>query len=113
MRHYEAVLVLAHQTTTDQQKELIKGIEEIFSKFEVKILNRHDRGKKELGYPMKKHHEGHVYICDIEAEPSKIRDLVQQLRLEEKLLQVMVTQAKVSQPTQPTQKESVSHGSQS
>ena len=91
MRKYEAILILAHQMSADRQKELEKKVDSIFSKFDVKIQARHDRGKKELGYPMKKHKEGHVYVYDITMDPSKVDALSRELRLEEELLQVMVT----------------------
>ena len=40
---------------------------------------------------MKKHKEGHVYIYDLEADPSKLDALNRELRLEDDLLQLMVT----------------------
>jgi small subunit ribosomal protein S6 len=91
MRNYEVVLILAHETVEDRAKELLKRIEQIFSKSGVLVRAHHDRGRRVLGYSMKKHKEGHVYIYDIEALPERVKDLERDLRLEEKLLQVMIS----------------------
>jgi ribosomal protein S6 len=90
MQSYEAVIILVHHAAEDRQKELVKKVDTIFSKFGAAIRAHHDRGKRNLGYPMKKHKEGHVYIYDVDVEPLKVSDLVRELRLEEELLQVMV-----------------------
>jgi ribosomal protein S6 len=90
MQPYEAVVILVHHVAEDRQKELVKKVDTIFSKFGSSIRAHHDRGKRNLGYPMKKHKEGHVYIYDVDVEPLKVNDLVRELRLEEELLQVMV-----------------------
>jgi ribosomal protein S6 len=91
MRNYEAVIIISHQLSADRQKELTKKVDDVFSKFGAKINARHDRGKKELGYPMKKHKEGHIFIYDLEMDPSKVDALIRELRLEEALLQIMIT----------------------
>lgn len=109
MRNYEVVLILAHQMSADRQKELVKKVDGIFSKFGAKVQARHDRGKKELGYPMKKHKEGHIYVYDAEMDPSKIDPFIRELRLEDDLLQVMVS-LPVSGAKPKASEEAVSSG---
>jgi len=91
MRNYEAAIILVHQATEDRQKELVKKVDSVFSKFGAVIKAHHDRGKRNLGYPMKKHKEGHVFIYDLEIDPSKVADVTRELRLEDQLLQVMIS----------------------
>ena len=105
MRNYEAVIILAHQSTGDREKDLLKKVDGVFSKFNAKVTTRHDRGKKTLGHAMKKHREGHVYILDFEIDPAQIDGLSKDLRLEEDLLQVMISLPVVSQAAQSAKRE--------
>jgi small subunit ribosomal protein S6 len=90
MRLYEAVIILVHQATEERQKELIRKVDSVFSKYGAVIKAHHDRGRKPLGYMMKKHKEGHFYIYDAEIEPSRVSEIVRELRLEEQILQASV-----------------------
>ena len=91
MRNYEIIVILVHEATEDRQKELLKRIDSIFTKTGALVHAVHDRGKRTLGYKMKKHKEGHYYIYDIEQDPAKTADLIRELRLEDELLQVMIS----------------------
>ena len=91
MQTYEAVIILVHQSTEDRQKELMKKVDSVFSKHGALIQAHHDRGKRILGYPMKKHKEGHVYVYDAAIAPTKVSEIVRELRLEDQLLQVMIS----------------------
>lgn len=91
MQTYEAIIILVHQATEDRQKELVKKVDSVFLKFGSVITAHHDRGRRTLGYPMKKHKEGHVYVYDVEITPAKVKDVVRELRLEDQLLQAMIS----------------------
>ena len=109
MRSYEVVLIVVHQVVESRQKELVKRLDSIFAKHQATVQGRHDRGKQLLGYPMKKHNEGHIYIYNVDCEPSKVQEMIHDLRLENDLLQVMFTHP-IAQASLRAKKEAVTSG---
>ena len=111
MRNYEVVLILTFHDAEARQKEIAKSLDAVFEKNGAKVVARHDRGKRQLGYLMQKHKFGQVYVYDVEMDPAKAADLVREIRLENEVLQVMVSHPVPKSVAEPVKKQAVASAS--
>ena len=111
MRNYEIVLILIFHDAEARQKEVTKSLDAIFEKNGAKVAARHDRGKRSLGYIMQKHKFGHVYVYDAQIDPAKVADIVREIRLENEVLQVMVSHPVAKPADAPVKKQVMANAS--
>ena len=74
-KHYECLIINNGMLSAEDKQAAEKKIDQIFSKFKVKILKKIEWGKRKLGYPIKKIFHGDYFIFYIEAEPTVIAEL--------------------------------------
>jgi ribosomal protein S6 len=99
---YEALIIFPSQAAAEPLSEGKNAFEELVKKFEGKILNRTELGRRLLGYPIKKSREGYFAAFDFELSPDKIQLLTHGLRLSEAVLKfTIVRKQKVRFPTRP------------
>ena len=86
MKKYEALVIFPPQVTVSVLDGGKNDFEEVLSKFQGKIVNRLDMGRRPLGYPIKKVTEGHVVAFTFELAPENVDALKKALQLEEGIL---------------------------
>ena len=111
MRNYEIVLILTFHDAEARQKEIVKSVDAVFEKNSAKVVARHDRGKRPLGYMIQKHKFGHVHVYDVEMDPAKVADLIRGIRLENEVLQVMASHPVAKSAAEPAKKQAVANAS--
>lgn len=86
MKKYEGLFIFPPEDK-DQAVEVTKWIE----KFQGKVLQKTDLGKKTIGYQIKKFRDGKFLVFNFEMDPSRIQDFRKDLEQQETLLKYMVT----------------------
>ena len=72
MRKYEGIFVYAPNVAPDERKAQEKAFNEIVEKYDGKIADRQEMGRRSLGYEIKKHREGYFVLADIELKPGQV-----------------------------------------
>ena len=83
MRTYEALVIFSPAVTGLDSKNTF---EELVKKFEGKIVNRTEMGKRLIGYTVKKSKEGYFVAFDFELPQDKMDALKRALDLSEDVL---------------------------
>ena len=86
MRKYEGLFVYPPEETGTSLKEAEKRLEEQVQHFGGKVLERRDWGRRLLGFPLRKHREGHLLIWNFEMNPLQLGEFRKALELDEKIL---------------------------
>lgn len=81
MRNYEALLLLDPSLSAESVNDGLNKFEEILKKRKGSIQQRIERGKKKLGYEIKKKKDAIVYTVLFELDPAKLREVEFDLRL--------------------------------
>ncbi len=100
MKTYEGFFVLPPDATADVRKTQMNVLETTIQKFGGKISQRHELGRKPLGYLLKKFREGYHVVIDFDMEPTQQQELRKTWELQEDLLKYMVT-VKIPKPELP------------
>jgi ribosomal protein S6 len=87
---YEALVIFPSQTASDVLSDGKNAFEETVKKFEGKILNRSELGRRPLGYSIKKSREGYFAAFDFDLMPEKMDPLTRALHLSESILKFMI-----------------------
>ena len=90
MRKYEGLFIFPPEATgeaKDPAAEVTKWIE----KFQGKVLQKTDLGKKSIGHPIKKYKEGKFLVFTFEMDSLRMQEFRKDLELQETLLKYMVT----------------------
>jgi len=91
MKKYEGLFIFPPEVTGEGRKdpgaEVIKWIE----KFQGKVFQKNDLGKKPLGHMIGKYKDGKVLVVEFEMDPSRTQDFRKELELQENLLKYMVS----------------------
>lgn len=96
MRKYEGLFIFPPDEAPETTKEREKRLEEMLSRFGGRTLERHDGGRRPLGYPIRKFREGRMLVWNFEMETSRLGEFRKALELEGKILKSMIV--KVSEP---------------
>ncbi|MGI6240621.1 MAG: 30S ribosomal protein S6 [Candidatus Omnitrophota bacterium] len=86
MKKYEGLFIFPPEDK-DQALEVTKWIE----KFQGKVLQKADLGKRTIGYQIRKFRDGKFLVFNFEMDPSKAQDFRKDLEQQETLLKYMVT----------------------
>ena len=100
MKLYEGFFILPPDATGDVQKTQINNLETTIQKFSGKVAQRHELGRRPLGYTLKKFREGYHVVLDFEMDPPTVQELRKNLELQDGLLKYMIT-VKVIRPEVP------------
>lgn len=87
MKKYEGLFVFPAESSDDFGAE----IESWLKKFNGKVLQKNDLGKKVLTSSVKKFREGRMIVTDLEIDPAQIKPLRNMLELQENLISYMIS----------------------
>jgi small subunit ribosomal protein S6 len=80
-RVYELCLLYPYPFNQKEEQELLKEVEGMFEEAGAKLITKDAWGHRGLAYPIGGLTEGHFIIYYWELDPSKIKELDQQLRI--------------------------------
>ncbi len=91
MKAYEGLFVFPPDSTPDVRKNQLKNLDDLIAKTKGQVTQKTEWGKKLMGYPIRKHAEGHVLIYDFQMDPANTVEFRRGLDLQEDLIKYMVT----------------------
>ena len=91
MRKYEGLFIFPTEATGESHKDQAGEVTKWIEKFQGKVLQKIDLGKKSIGHPIKKYKDGRMFVFHFEMDPAKLQEFRKDLELQENLLKYMVT----------------------
>ncbi|HNX68167.1 MAG TPA: 30S ribosomal protein S6 [Candidatus Omnitrophota bacterium] len=91
MRKYEGLFVFPTEATGEGRRDPIAEVTKWIEKFQGKILQKNDLGKKILGHMVGKYREGRMFVFEYEMDPSRAQEFRKELELQEGLLKYMIS----------------------
>ena len=105
MKKYEGLFILPPDEGPDAAKADEARLEETITRFGGKVLERHDGGRRPLGYAIRKFREGRVLLWNFEIEGSQLVELRRQLELNEKILKSTIVKPLTPKPPKESAKK--------
>lgn len=90
MRKYEGLFIFPPDAVGEAHKDLSAEVTKWIEKFQGKVLQKTDLGKKSIGHPVKKFKEGKFLVFNFEMDPARMQEFRKDLELQESLLKHMV-----------------------
>jgi small subunit ribosomal protein S6 len=90
VRTYECIVLYPYPLSQKEEQDLLKEIDSLFSEAEAKELSRDTWGRRGLAYPIGGYTEGVYVVYNIEADPSKIKELDRSLRIAKNVLRHLI-----------------------
>lgn len=91
MKKYEGLFIFPPETGGESHKDPALEVTKWIEKFQGKVLQKSDLGKKTLGHLIGKHKEGKILVFEYEMNPSQTQDFRKELELQENLLKYMIS----------------------
>lgn len=109
---YEALVIFPSQPAAEPLSEGKNAFEDLVKKYEGRILNRSELGRRPLGYMVKKSREGYFAAFDFELSPSQVQPLTHALRLADAILKFTIVRklkARAARRLKPVSKSASTH----
>ena len=91
MKKYEGLFIFPPDVTGESHKDPASEVTKWIEKFQGKVLQKTDLGKRHLGYLLGKYKEGRTFVFEYEMDPSRTQEFRKELELQENLLKYMVS----------------------
>ena len=91
MKKYEGLFIFPPELTGEGSKDPSAEVVKWIEKFQGKVIQKTDLGKKPLGHMIKKYKDGRMFLFEFEMESSRTQDFRKELELQEHLLRYMVS----------------------
>lgn len=88
-RKYETVYIMRADLTDETEKKINDKITEVLARFQGKLSELKDLGKKSLAYRIAKHTKGHYFQLNYEGNGQVIDELERHLRLSEDIVRFL------------------------
>lgn len=88
-RKYETVYILRADLTDENEKKINDKITEVMTRFQGKLGEIKDLGKKPLAYPIAKHTKGHYFQVNYQGGGLVVEELERHLRLSEDVVRFL------------------------
>jgi small subunit ribosomal protein S6 len=95
LRPYEILVIVDPRPTDEEVAELLTQLGEQAKSLGIEVDKVDNWGKRRLAYDIRKQREGTYAIFDTKAEPSMVKELERQLRLNENVLRFLSTRMPV------------------
>ena len=91
MKKYECLFIFPPEASGEAPKDPSAEVSKWIEKFQGKVTQKTDMGKRSIGYSIKKFREGRLLVFTFEMDPSRMQEFRKELELQEGLLKYMVT----------------------
>jgi small subunit ribosomal protein S6 len=88
-RKYETVFILRADLTDDNEKKINDKVAEVVGRFQGKVQEIRDLGKKPLAYRIAKHTKGHYFQLNFLGGGKAVEELERHLRLTEDVIRFL------------------------
>ena len=91
LRPYEILVIVDPKPTDEEVVQLLEQLGEQAKSLGIEIDKTDNWGKRRLAYDIRKQREGTYAVFEAKAEPSMVKELERQLRLNENVLRFLST----------------------
>lgn len=91
LRPYELLVIIDPRPTDEEVAELLNQLGEQAKSLGIEVDKVDNWGKRRLAYDIRKQREGTYAVFEAKAEPSMVKELERQLRLNENVLRFLST----------------------
>ena len=91
-RNYELMFIVTPELDDDGTVALLQRVEDYLKEADGEIITRDDWGIRRLAYPIQKQREGHYYLLQFTANPSKVKAFERHILLTDSILREMIIQ---------------------
>ena len=91
MKKYEGLFIFPPEITGESHKDPSAEIVKWIEKFQGKVIQKTDLGKRPLGHMIGKYKDGKMFVFEFEMDSSRTQDFRKDLELQENLLKYMVS----------------------
>jgi small subunit ribosomal protein S6 len=95
LRPYEILVIVDPRPTDEDVTALLTQIGEQAKSLGIEVDKLDNWGKRRLAYDIRKQREGTYAVFDAKAEPSMVKELERQLRLNENVLRFLSTRVPI------------------
>lgn len=90
VRIYEFCVLYPFPLNQKEEQEVLKNVEELLSEAKAKIIMKDVWGRRGLAYPIKGYREGSFVIYYVEMDPSKLKEIDNQLKITKGVLRHLI-----------------------
>lgn len=91
MKKYEGLFIFPPEISGESHKDSAAEVVKWIEKFQGKVIQKTDLGKRMLGHMIRKYKDGRTFVFEFEMDPSRMQDFRKELELQENLLKYMVS----------------------
>ena len=91
MKKYEGLFIFPPEITGESHKDPAAEVAKWIEKFQGKVIQKTDLGKKSLGHMIGKYKDGRMFVFEFEMDSSRTQEFRKELELQENLLKYMVS----------------------
>ena len=102
LRPYEILVIVDPRPTDEEVTELLTQIGEQAKSLGIEVDKVDNWGKRRLAYDIRKQREGTYAVFEAKAEPSMVKELERQLRLNENVLRFLSTRVPIRKKARAT-----------
>ncbi len=95
LRPYEILVIVDPRPTDEEVAELLTQLGEHAKSLGIEVDKVDNWGKRRLAYDIRKQREGTYAVYEAKAEPSMVKELERQLRLNENVLRFLSTRVPI------------------
>jgi len=102
LRPYEILVIVDPRPTDDEVAALLTQVGEQAKSLGIEVDKVDNWGKRRLAYDIRKQREGTYAVFETKAEPSMVKELERQLRLNENVLRYLSTRVPIRKKARAT-----------
>src|SRR5881275_3645303 len=107
LRPYEILVIVDPKPTDEEVTALLTQVGEQAKSLGIEVDKVDNWGKRRLAYDIRKQREGTYAVFEAKAEPSMVKELERQLRLNENVLRFLSTRVPIRKKARPAKTQEV------
>ena len=88
--HYELLYIVSNKFTEDEEKPIIKNVNEIIESYKGINIASEEWGKRKLAYPIKGFSHGYYILVDFDVEANQLKKISDKLRMTSEVLRFQI-----------------------
>lgn len=90
LRDYELMYIVRPSVSEDQFPSVAERVDTMIGNLGGEVGEKAPWGKRRLAYPIENHEDGYYMVAKIKLEPSRTRELEEQLRIYDEVIRHML-----------------------
>jgi len=99
LKTYELLVLIKPGLDQESLNSLYAAIEQMITKYKGEVENKEEWGKKTLAYNIQKNKEGVYCLFNIKLDPANVKNLDNDLKLNESIMRSSFTQKTKNKPS--------------